>query len=100
MGVNLDSSGGRIPGFSDTYPYTAPVDNSTPNALGLREMGGNVAEWNEDAWPGSPDERVIRGGSYLRFEPESLLTSAREHMPKANTRSDLGFRVVIDLGAE
>ena len=97
MSVNLDSVGGRIPGFSDTYPYTAPVDKSTPNELGLREMGGNVAEWNEDAWPGSPEERVTRGGSYLRFERDRLLTSAREHAPKTSTRNDLGFRIAIDL---
>ena len=99
MSVNLDSVGGRIKGFSDTYPYTAPVDKSTPNEIGLREMGGNVAEWCEDAWPGTPDARVIRGGSYLGFERDHLLTSAREHAAKANTRNDLGFRIVIDLGS-
>ena len=60
---------------------------------------GNVAEWCEDAWPGTPDARVIRGGSYLGFERDRLLTSAREHAAKANTRNDLGFRIVIDLGS-
>ncbi|MBL9131304.1 MAG: SUMF1/EgtB/PvdO family nonheme iron enzyme [Verrucomicrobiaceae bacterium] len=96
MSVNIDAS--RVPGFSDSYSYTAPTDKATPNGLGLREMGGNVAEWCEDAWPGEAAQRVIRGGSYLRFERDRLLTTARDHAPKDSMRGDLGFRVVIEFG--
>jgi formylglycine-generating enzyme required for sulfatase activity len=95
MSVNLDAT--RVPGFSDSYSYTAPTDKSTPNSLGLHEIGGNVSEWTEDAWPTAADERVIRGGSWLMFEHDRLLTSSREHAAKTSTRADLGFRLVLEL---
>ncbi|WP_395747022.1 formylglycine-generating enzyme family protein [Prosthecobacter sp.] len=95
--ANLDAT--KIPGTTDPYSYTAPVDSARGNALGLYEMGGNVSEWCADPWPGAPEERVIRGGSWLGYEKDSLLTSARFHAPKNATRADLGFRCVLDLGA-
>lgn len=96
LAANLDST--KIPGTADSYSYTAPVDSSRANALGLYEMGGNVSEWCEDAWPGTPEERVIRGGSWLSFDKDTLLTSARSHALKNAARADLGFRCVLDLG--
>ncbi len=94
--ANLDAT--KIPGTSDSFSYTAPVDSARPNSLGLYEMGGNVAEWCEDVWPGATDERVIRGGSWLGSDKETLLTSFRSHALKNSSRSDLGFRCVLDLG--
>jgi formylglycine-generating enzyme required for sulfatase activity len=61
-------------------------------------MGGNVAEWCVDTWPAAPEERVIRGGSWLGSDKDTLLTSARAHTLKNATRSDLGFRCLLDLG--
>lgn len=95
--ANLDAT--KIPGTADSYSYTAPVDSARANSLGLYEVGGNVSEWCADAWPGAPEERVIRGGSWLSFDKEALLTSARTHAVKNATRADLGFRSVLDLGA-
>ena len=97
LAANLDAT--KIPGTSDSYSYTAPVDSSRTNALGLYEMGGNVSEWCEDAWPSAPEERVIRGGSWLSYDKDALLTSARAHALKNAARADLGFRCVLDLGA-
>lgn len=96
LSANLDAS--KIPGTADSYSYTAPVNSSRPNAIGIYELGGNVAEWCSDVWPGSAEERVIRGGSWLGFDKEALLTSARLHALKNATRADLGFRVVLDFG--
>ncbi len=96
LAANLDAT--KIPGSADSHSYTAPVNHSTPNALGLHEMGGNVSEWCADAWPEAAEERVIRGGSWLASDKEALLTSARSHALKNAARSDLGFRCLLDLG--
>lgn len=96
LSANLDAT--KIPGTADSYSYTAPVDSARPNVLGIFELGGNVAEWCSDAWPGATEERVIRGGSWLSFDKDALLASARAHALKNSARADLGFRCVLDLG--
>jgi formylglycine-generating enzyme required for sulfatase activity len=40
---------------------------------------------------------VIRGGSWLAYDKDALLTSARSHALKNTARADLGFRCVLDL---
>ena len=94
--VNLDAP--NIPGFSDSYSFTAPVGSLRPNAAGIHDMGGNVSEWCQDSWPSSPDERVSRGGSWIMFSQDALLTSSRQHGAKQSGRYDLGFRCVVDFG--
>ncbi len=94
--ANLDAP--NIPGFKDTYAYTAPVGSSIPNASGIYDLGGNVSEWCEDTWPGLPDEHVVRGGSWIMSSPEALLTSARQHAARTAARFDLGLRCVVDFG--
>ena len=98
MSVNLDAS--KIAEFNDSYAYTAPVATVEQNPTGVSGLGGNVSEWCQDSWPGADEERVFRGGSYLFFDKQSLLTASRRHAPKTTTRADLGFRCVIDLGDE
>jgi formylglycine-generating enzyme required for sulfatase activity len=97
MSTNLDAI--NIPSFSDSYSYTAPVATETPNELGIQGLGGNVAEWCADEWPGGNGERVVRGGSWLISSREKLLTSARRHTSGDKTSPDIGFRVILDLSA-
>jgi formylglycine-generating enzyme required for sulfatase activity len=97
MSTNLDAP--RLPNFTDSYSYTAPVMSETANELGIQGLGGNVSEWCADAWPGTETERVIRGGSWLSFDKDQLLTSARRHTAEGNATPDIGFRVMLELAA-
>ena len=90
---------------------TAPVGSFLPNAFGLYDYIGNVAEWTQDcmslSYVDSPvdgsannrglcNSRVTRGGSWFSGARESRLT-ARFNL-KAGDRNDFtGFRVVREL---
>ena len=97
QGVNLDA--GRLPGFNDGHAYTAPVDSEQANSLGLQGLGGNAAEWCSDTWPDRPEERVVRGGSWLGWQRDALLSSVRRHAKAAEGHADIGIRLVLDLAS-
>ncbi len=88
----------KLSGYQDNYSYTAPVSSFSPNEKHLFDLAGNVSEWCEDAWPGNADERVVRGSSWLSSEKSDLLSSARLHSPATFTGTNIGFRMVLDLG--
>jgi sulfatase modifying factor 1 len=58
----------------DGYVYVSPVRAFAPNAWGFYDPAGNVWQWTADAFEGrpsevdageaSPDQRVLRGGSW------------------------------------
>lgn len=86
---------------------TVPVRSLPPNALGLYEMHGNVAEWCEDVidkYPSSGNEepklgdgeRVHRGGSW-NCPMRNCRSAARESMPASASDSKVGFRVARSL---
>ena len=82
------------------------VGSYPPNALGLRDMHGNVWEWCLDSFapymPGNVTDpfvtggtqRVLRGGSW--FDSPLLCRSAhRFSFPKHLANNSIGFRVVL-----
>lgn len=95
-----------IPGYDDGYAVSAPVGKFPPNALGLYDIGGNVAEWAHDYYAVSVDaaqvavdplgpaqgkHHVIRGSSWKQASVTDLRLSARDFGDGA--RNDVGLRL-------
>ena len=103
---------GAFPYFdsaADGYHGTAPAGCFKPNPYGLYDMLGNVWEWTLDVYqpshdapanpvptPGLPEQRVIKGGSWLcstsfcgRYRP-----SARQPGETDLGSNHIGFRTV------
>ena len=104
-----DLTPSHLPGYLDGYAASAPVGSFAPDALGIYDLGGNVAEWNHDVYsiapgggsrgpvetdplgPESGPHHVIRGSSWKDASITRLRLSFRDY---ANIgRPDVGFRV-------
>ena len=95
---------------SDGYVDTAPTGSYQPNAFGLHDVLGNVAEWTEDCWhesyAGAPgngrawirgdcETRVFRGGNWIG-QPDGLRSASRG-WSSAGFGLYQGFRVARTL---
>lgn len=106
-GITLDEMAWHANNSSEK---THPVGSKQPNAWGLYDMLGNVAEWCADIYhanygkesatdPTGPAEgsyRVIRGGSWASFRP-ACRCAARSNAPPSYQFKQTGFRVLLHV---
>jgi formylglycine-generating enzyme required for sulfatase activity len=97
--------------YTDGHAVSAPVGSFTANAVGLFDMGGNVAEWVQDFYdpneapadevlvdPLGPETgrlNVVRGPSWMSATETRLRLSYRDYEDLG--RVDLGFRIARNL---
>lgn len=97
----------KEPRFNDGNLHLAEVGHYQPNAWGLQDMIGNVAEWTRDdyrVYPYTPDpaapegqgegRKVVRGGSWAERPKESRAASRLDY-PAWQRVYNVGFRVVV-----
>ncbi|MGB5335875.1 MAG: PEGA domain-containing protein [Woeseiaceae bacterium] len=96
-----------LPAYDDGFASSAPVGTFKPNALGIYDAAGNVAEWVNDFYtvptPGITDplvdpvgpergsSHVVRGSSWRHAGVTELRLSYRDY--SATPRPDIGFRI-------
>ena len=121
-GIMLDSVfGGDIPcneKFTDGFAVTSQVGQFQPNAWGLHDMHGNVAEWTRSTYrPYShrnnedeegdmasevkmkAEEKVLRGGSF-RDRPKRCRSAFRLSYPAWQRVHNAGFRIIVLPGTK
>ncbi len=101
-----EQRGAYMPTLRQNGNRPHPPAEKSPNAFGLFDILGNVAEWTAD-WhdlysatpvtdprgPADGEKRIARGGTYS-FPPASLRASARLKLGESNANDFTGIRCV------
>jgi formylglycine-generating enzyme required for sulfatase activity len=86
----------------EKHPADIGTSDQDISPQGVRDLGGNVAEWVMDHRGGSSEIATIRGGSWNSKDPCRLLGSSCERIKATKVSTDVGFRcaksVVQDKG--
>jgi formylglycine-generating enzyme required for sulfatase activity/serine/threonine protein kinase len=100
----------RLANAGSALGRPCPVGSYPPNAWGLYDMHGNVAEWCADRFadnyyqksplrdpqgPAMGMRRVVRGGSFGVGDQRSR-SGYRARRPSGQTAGGIGFRVAVD----
>lgn len=108
-----DFAGGRTPDEVANFSgQTVDVGSKRPNAWGIYDMSGNVAEWCEDWWESYSSKkqfsksnkksffRIVRGGSYSdsdKMNRDKLRCYYRGKQKPENTKPTIGLRLAQDF---
>ena len=103
----IDLVPSTLPRYDDGFASTAPVGKFVPNAIGIHDGSGNVAEWVNDFYtvptpgltkavvdpmgPETGNAHVIRGSSWRHAGILELRLSYRDS--GTGPRPDVGFRI-------
>ena len=98
--------------YDDGAIATASVGSYRPNAWGLYDMHGNVAEWTRTTYKpypynsddgreqaSEPGRKVVRGGSWCD-RPKRCRSAFRLSFPRWQRVHNVGFRVICQIKIE